>query len=165
MPNGVAKHNGAENIGLFLSTCGFCGKKLLAGYMLKYTPGTLSSCLHCDNDMCVRCDKGVLCPDCFDNVPLEVQKSCLRNRNFLKSFYWFFIMLIIIPLLPLLITQIINPVSSETALKSFLIILVIIGAICFLPAFILMKLGYKLWYKNHKHEIEANPMNIDVIPK
>ena len=155
MTNVLNKPKKAENIGAFFSTCGFCGKKLLAGYMLKYTPGTLSSCLHCGHDMCVRCDKGTLCPNCFDKAPLETQKSCLRNRNFLKSFYWIFILLIFIPLLPLLIGQIMNPGSLETVLESFPLILMIIGAIGFLPAFLLMKIGYTRWYENHKQEIEA----------
>ncbi|QEE15197.1 hypothetical protein DSAG12_01021 [Promethearchaeum syntrophicum] len=141
-----------ENIGAFISNCGGCGRKFLAGYIIRYTPGIFSSCLHCYSDMCVRCDKGALCADCFNIAPKEVQKSCLRNRNVFKSIYWFFIaFLLAIILFSLIFVLILHMKSFEN--YPVLLVLVYIGAFGWLPAFIIMKLGYKWWYKNHKHEL------------
>ena len=153
-----------ENIGAFISNCGGCGRKFLTGYIIKYTPGIFSSCYHCNSDMCVRCDKGALCSDCFNIAPKEVQKSCLRNRNIFKSIYWFFIAFLMVILLYFFIFYLIFQIDSLEN-NSILLTLLYVGVIGWLPAFILMKLGFKWWYKNNKYEIGKNPPKIDIVSK
>ena len=155
-----------ENIGAFVSNCGGCGRKFLTGYIIRYIPGVFSTCNHCNSDMCVRCDKGALCSDCFNIAPIEVQKSCLRNRNIFKSIYWFTIVLLIVfALLNIIniILQFIFQVSLEY--NSIVLTLIIIAMIWWIPAFILMKLSYTKWYKNNKSEIGKNPPKIDIVSK
>ena len=144
-----------ENIGAFISNCGGCGRKFLTGYIIRYTPGIFSSCYHCNSDMCVRCDKGALCSDCFNIAPKEIQKSCLRNRNIFKSIYWFFIAFLIVIALYFIISELIFQTGSLEN-NSILLILLYIGIIGWIPAFILMKLGFKWWYKKNMDEIGKN---------
>jgi len=153
-----------ENIGAFISNCGGCGRKFLTGYIIRYTPGIFSSCYHCNSDMCARCDKGALCSDCFNIPPKEVQKSCLRNRNIFKSIYWFSIAFLIVIVLYYIIFYLIFQIDSLEN-NSILLTLLYIGAIGWLPAFILMKLGFKWWYNNNKSEIGKNQPKINMVSK
>ena len=127
-------------MGLLSTKCDVCGVNTIhAGGITGHTVTKNRKCRHCQRTMCSKCDKGILCIDCFNAAPIELQRSCLKIRKIAK----------IAGLLPMSLLAVSFILWSITDYNRFFIGMMLIGVIATGLGFIIVISLTSSWCKEN----------------